>query len=117
MRAGFIPQCIPSRLPDADAVFELATLSNAKAVLHHSSIPAPSDPRFFIHEVRPLCVRDIVPGSELTDLDVNPDDICVIYHTSGSTGKLPKLVKVTGRRMDAMVLKCIRKSPVVAPWR
>ena len=102
MTAGYVPQCIPTRLPNANIVYELAAVSGAKVLLHHSSIKYISDSPIPAYEVRTLGSEELISVPELPKIEVNPDDVAIIYHTSGSTGNLPKLVRYTGRRLAAV---------------
>lgn len=118
MTAGYIPQCIPTRLPNIDIVYELASSSGAKALLYHSSIMPPAHSPMYTREVRQLCPSDFGSVPEYDRPIINPDDVIVIYHTSGSTGKLPKLVRFTGRRL-AVISKIhtrIFKTPQTRNW-
>ena len=118
MMAGFIPQCIPTRLPNADIVFELAALSGAKALLHHSSVACPVSSPLPTHEIQALGTEELTSTQECEFQAIDPDDIVAIYHTSGSTGNLPKLVTFTGRRLATIAHTHARilKIPYTRNW-
>ncbi|KAH9082129.1 acetyl-CoA synthetase-like protein [Lactarius deliciosus] len=78
-RAGYIPQLFSIRLPNPDVVCELLIKANARALL--------VDPSF-----ERLLKR-------------SPDDIVFIFHTSGSTSGIPKLVPCSLSWLDSAVTK------------
>ncbi|KAK7691821.1 hypothetical protein QCA50_005225 [Cerrena zonata] len=112
IEGGYIPQCIPSRLQNPSVVYELAAISGAKALLYHPSVQPPLNCPMFTHEVRELGLTDIAAytsfaghDEEPNSVSIKPNDIVAIYHTSGSTGNLPKLVKFTAKAVAVMAEK------------
>ncbi|KAK7691822.1 hypothetical protein QCA50_005226 [Cerrena zonata] len=99
IKAGYIPQCISSRLPDVNTVYKLASRSGAKALLYLPSVAIPEDCPIVTHEVHNLSPDDvtIISTDQTETVQTSLDDVIVIYHTSGSTGDLPKLVRMTER--------------------
>lgn len=108
-RAGYIPQLFSIRLPNPDVVCELLVKANARALLvdpsfesllKRSSSPVP------IHSA-PLSMADIAShDSSLPSFPtLREDDIVFIFHTSGSTSGIPKLVPCSLSWLDSAVTK------------
>ncbi len=106
-RAGYIPQLFSIRLPNPDVVCELLIKAKARALLVDPSFesllersPVP------IHSA-PLTMSDIdshdLPLPTLPTL--REDDIVFIFHTSGSTSGIPKLVPCSLSWLDSAVTK------------
>lgn len=106
-RAGFIPQLFSLRMTDPSMIFELMGKSKASALIHEPSCetlvqgcPVPT---------LSTDVWDTIPAPD-TQLDrtttsLNPDQVSVIFHTSGSTSGMPKLVPATVKWMDCLIRK------------
>ncbi|KAH9064270.1 acetyl-CoA synthetase-like protein [Lactarius vividus] len=106
-RAGYIPQLFSIRLPNPDVVCELLIKANARALLVDPSFerllkrsPVP------IHSA-PLTISDIDSHDlSLPSLpSLRDDDIVFIFHTSGSTSGIPKLVPCSLSWLDSAVTK------------
>lgn len=88
-------------------IFELMVKSKASALIHEPSCetlvqgcPVPT---------LSTDVWDTIPAPD-TQLDrtttsLNPDQVSVIFHTSGSTSGMPKLVPATVKWMDCLIRK------------
>ncbi|KAK0465197.1 uncharacterized protein EV420DRAFT_1262611 [Desarmillaria tabescens] len=115
-RAGYIPQMFSLRLPNPDVIFELLHRANAKALIfdssfqdvlkNHTSLP--------IHLALNTVEAAITAGPLPTLPHCAPDDIALMFHTSGSTSGSPKLVPCTFRWMNATVHK---SSQISKPFR
>ncbi|KAM0192276.1 hypothetical protein ACHAPI_008451 [Fusarium lateritium] len=107
-RAGFIPQLFSLRMTDPSMIYELMGKSKAAALIHEPSCET------LVQDCPVLTfptgdVLDTVPASD-TQLDqitnvLNPDEVSVIFHTSGSTSGMPKLVPATVKWMDCLIRK------------
>ncbi|KAG5661859.1 hypothetical protein KAF25_004098 [Fusarium avenaceum] len=106
-RAGFIPQLFSLRMTDPSMIFELMGKSKASALIHEPScetlVPGCPVPTLSTD------VWDTIPAPD-TQLDrtttsLNPDQVSVIFHTSGSTSGMPKLVPATVKWMDCLIRK------------
>ncbi|RGP73120.1 4-hydroxybenzoate benzoate ligase [Fusarium longipes] len=107
-RAGFVPQLFSIRISNPSLVYKLLSSSNAEALIY-DPICEP------LVEACPLSKfstdavlgREYPPGLQLntTTTSSNGDQVLVIFHTSGSTSGLPKLVPQTVRWMDCLIRK------------
>lgn len=106
-RAGYTPQLFSIRLPNPDVVCELLLKAKARALLVDPSFesllkrsPVP------IHSA-PKTIADIDShDSPLPPLPtIKDDDIVFIFHTSGSTSGMPKLVPCSLSWLDSAVTK------------
>ena len=106
-RAGYIPQMFSLRLPNPDVIYELLERADAKALIYE---PALADivsnspyPALSAIDLREVSIEDAVlpPMPE----PASPDDIAIIFHTSGSTSGQPKLLRCDFKWLDNMVSK------------
>ncbi|KAF5630098.1 4-hydroxybenzoate benzoate ligase [Fusarium sp. NRRL 52700] len=107
-RAGFIPQLFSLRMTNPAVVYELLDKSNAAALIYDASCeslvkdcPLPT----FTTE---MALEKAAPrGVELEKVTtaLNGDQVSVIFHTSGSTSGMPKLVPATVKWMDCLIRK------------
>lgn len=108
-KAGYIPQLFPGRLPNSTVVLELMGMAGAKALIHNADFgpvtdsPVPTYPTL-VQTLKPEDVQD-KPYLPSVPRQHDPEDIVIIYHTSGSTGRLPKLVRCSYRWLDNMIAK------------
>jgi hypothetical protein len=93
-RAGYIPQLFSLRLPSPTIIYELMVQANAKALIYDSSYESIlSD-----SPVSTLVAVDAKDGNGIDepvpDFPVagSGDETVFIFHTSGSTSGIPKLV-------------------------
>ncbi|RGP76867.1 hypothetical protein FLONG3_4950 [Fusarium longipes] len=104
--AGYIPQLISLRMSDPSVVYELLEKSKAVAMVHepdfelmleHAPLPTfrGGDDCF---QESPNETPPIAPWKP-----TKPDDIVFIYHTSGSTSGIPKLVPITAKWIDHII--------------
>ncbi|KAI9065230.1 acetyl-CoA synthetase-like protein [Trametes sanguinea] len=115
-RAGYIPQMFSLRLPNPDVIYELLKRADAKALIYE---PALAD-------ILSECPYPSLSAVDLRDVDVgdatlppvpepaSPEDIAIIFHTSGSTSGQPKLLPCNYKWLDNMVAK---SSTVSRPLR
>ncbi|KAF5235444.1 hypothetical protein FAUST_7054 [Fusarium austroamericanum] len=98
--AGYIPQLISLRMTDPTVVYELLENGQAAALVHEPDFEAMLQnaplPTFrggddYLKESQ----QEFSPGDPWTPS--KPDDVLFIYHTSGSTSGIPKLVPSTAR--------------------
>ncbi|KAH9899171.1 acetyl-CoA synthetase-like protein [Cubamyces lactineus] len=106
-RAGYIPQMFSLRLPNPDVIYELLERANAKALIYE---PALADivsnspyPTFSAIDLREVAVGDAVLPP--MPVPASPDDVAIIFHTSGSTSGQPKLLRCDFKWLDNMVSK------------
>ena len=87
-------------------MYELAALSGARALLFHSSVRPSVDCPMFTYEVKELVSDDKTAVLTPNPLDertpLRPDDVLAIYHTSGSTGNLPKMVRYAAKAISVI---------------
>jgi len=106
-RAGYIPQLFSIRLPNPDVVYELLSKSHARALIVDPSFegllkscPIPT------HRAA-TTVYDIdshdMPLPSLPTL--RESDTVFIFHTSGSTSGIPKLVSCSLSWLDSAITK------------
>ncbi|RGP73703.1 4-hydroxybenzoate-- benzoate-- ligase [Fusarium sporotrichioides] len=106
-RAGFIPQLFSIRMTDPSIVYDLLGNSNAAALLYDPVcellVKECRIPKFstgtILGRYRPA---DVQLG---TATSTDGDKVLVIFHTSGSTSGMPKLVPQTVRWMDCLIRK------------
>lgn len=106
-KAGYIPQLFPGRLPNSAIIFELLGMAGAKALIHNAyfgPITACPVPTFVAQALQPKDVESI-PRFPPLNRRPSEEDIVIIYHTSGSTGRLPKLVRCSYRWLENMIAK------------
>lgn len=104
------------RLPNPDVIFELLHRADAKALIFDSSFKdalgnatLPTHP--FINAVDPSFSEGPLPVLP----HCAPDDIAMVFHTSGSTSGSPKLVPCTYQWLDASVDKSRQLSEPCRP--
>ncbi|KAF5569975.1 4-hydroxybenzoate benzoate ligase [Fusarium pseudoanthophilum] len=107
-RAGFIPQLFSLRMTNPAVVYELLHKSNAAALIYDSSCdssvkdcPVPT----FNSEINLLKTASQDHKLEKVTTALIGDQVSVIFHTSGSTSGIPKLVPTTVRWMDCLIRK------------
>lgn len=107
-RAGFIPQLFSLRMTNPVVVYELLGKSNAAALIYDASCeslvkycPLPAFPS------NGALGRDVPQDVELDKVTtaLNGDQVLAVFHTSGSTSGMPKLVPTTVRWMDCLIRK------------
>jgi acyl-coenzyme A synthetase/AMP-(fatty) acid ligase len=104
--AGFIPQLVSLNMTNPSVIYELLERAEAKALIHE---PGYAD----ILENCPfpnLHAGDVVSEESAEQLPslvswqpADGDDVLFIYHTSGSTSGVPKLVPITARWADYVI--------------
>ncbi|KAK0198477.1 hypothetical protein F5146DRAFT_1019766 [Armillaria mellea] len=95
-RAGYIPQMFSLRLPNPDVIFELLHRANAKALIFDSSFQdVLKNTSLPIHLALNTVEAALTAGPLPTLPHCAPDDIALLFHTSGSTSGSPKLVPCT----------------------
>ncbi|KAK7682328.1 hypothetical protein QCA50_014532 [Cerrena zonata] len=106
-KAGYIPQLFPGRLPNSAVIFELMEMAGAKALIHTANFGPVAESPVPTYVVQTLSSNDVKDVPHLPPPTRQPglDDIVIIYHTSGSTGRLPKLVRCSYRWLENMVAK------------
>ncbi|KAI0828701.1 acetyl-CoA synthetase-like protein [Trametes gibbosa] len=106
-RAGYIPQMFSLRLPNPDVIYELLERASAKAIVYEptlsdilSNCPYPS---YSADDLRDVEIGDAV----LPPMPVPyaPEDLAIIFHTSGSTSGQPKLLPCSYKWLDNIVRK------------
>ncbi|KAF5966489.1 4-hydroxybenzoate benzoate ligase [Fusarium coicis] len=107
-RAGFIPQLFPLHMTNPAVVYELLGKSNAAALIYDRSCEAlVKDCRLptFLSEV--VLNRAVPQEFELQKVTsaLDGDQVSFIFHTSGSTSGMPKLVPASVRWMDCLIRK------------
>ncbi|KAH9985402.1 hypothetical protein BJV74DRAFT_775720 [Russula compacta] len=106
-RAGYIPQLFSIRLPNPDVVYELLSKANACALLVDPSFesllqgcPVPT------HRAATTMYDMNSHETPLPDLPtLRESDTVFIFHTSGSTSGIPKLVPCSLSWLDSAVTK------------
>jgi len=105
-RAGYIPQLFSLRLPNPIVIYELLRKANAQAIIYDPSFesilndcPVPSYRAFQSERI------ELVQESLPSVWDIHEDDIAFYFHTSGSTSGSPKLVPMSYRWLDSVVVK------------
>jgi len=108
-RAGYVPQLISLRLTSGAAVFDLLRAAGAKALVVDPSYSSKAGetlsslPIHFSLAVRQMDGQSVAP---LSPLPVpSADETVMIFHTSGSTGGSPKLVRCSAAWVDSVVVK------------
>lgn len=111
-RAGYVPHTF-SRLPGIEIVKELLEESESRAIICASQF------KEVLKSIQDIPIYDAVTSMEFVNniqsppglpplqdpMTMNPDEICLIGHTSGSTSGRPKLVRATRRWMNAVIQK------------
>ncbi|KAJ3539555.1 hypothetical protein NM688_g6346 [Phlebia brevispora] len=119
-RAGFIPQLFSLRLPNPDVIYELLRRADASALIYDSSFRnVVTDCPLPRHSAEEVSESD-VEGVELAPLSeaaLKPEDIVMIFHTSGSTSGSPKLVPCSLRWLDSIIAKAEKVSRPKDPQR
>ncbi|CEI61393.1 hypothetical protein FVEN_g5894 [Fusarium venenatum] len=106
--AGYIPQLISLRMTDPTVVYELLENGQAVALVYEpqfesmlQNAPLPifrgGDDCF------KASLEELPPGAPW--LPTKPDEVVFIYHTSGSTSGIPKLVPDTAKWVDHIIRK------------
>lgn len=107
-RAGFIPQLFSLRMTNPSVVYELLHQSNAAALIYdascESSVKDCPLPTFPINDLLDRVAPQDVELDKVTTA-LNGDQVSAIFHTSGSTSGMPKLVPTTVRWMDCLIRK------------
>lgn len=106
-RAGFIPQLVSLKMTDPSVVYNLLKKSQAAVLIHDASfqsVVADSPVKAYPAEDILTSKYDHLP---LPHLKMSPEakDIIMIYHTSGSTSGIPKLVPLTAKWFDCVISK------------
>ena len=107
-RASYVPQLFSLRLPNPDVVYELLQRGNAVFLIYDESFEATVAncpvPCHVAQEVDADKVAD-EPLPIVSSAQLKPEDVIMIFHTSGSTSGSPKLVPANLRWVDSMVRK------------
>jgi acyl-CoA synthetase (AMP-forming)/AMP-acid ligase II len=106
-RAGFIPQMFSLRLPNPDVIYALMRQANASALIYDtsnaSSMASAPVPTF------PAVASSAIPTStdELPSITANltGTDTWCIFHTSGSTSGMPKVIRCSYNWLDKIITK------------
>jgi len=105
-RAGYIPQLFSIRLPNPTVIYELLHKADARAIIYDPSFesilndcPIPSYCAFQSEQIE--FVQENLPSI----WDIHEDDIAFYFHTSGSTSGSPKLVPMSYRWLNSVVVK------------
>ncbi|KAI0631271.1 acetyl-CoA synthetase-like protein [Trametes polyzona] len=105
-RAGYIPQLFSLRLPNPDVIYELLERANAKAIIYEPSLADVLSncpyPAYSAEDLRDVAVGDAVLPPLFTP---SPEDVAMIFHTSGSTSGRPKLLPCNYKWLDNMISK------------
>jgi acyl-coenzyme A synthetase/AMP-(fatty) acid ligase len=116
-RAGYIPQMFSLRLPNPDVIYELMGKANAKALIFDPSSQCPLE-NSPVPTYPALSLPSVEPGNEelpsITAGLTGSDTFC-IFHTSGSTSGIPKVVFCSSRRLIPLLTyaRTSRSSTVV----
>lgn len=105
-RAGYIPQLFSLRLPNPDVIYELMHRAGAKVIIYDHTFESildncPVPKHCALQTERIEDVQASLPG--IWDHDEN--DTVFIFHTSGSTSGSPKLVPMSYRWLNSVVVK------------
>lgn len=107
-RASYIPQLFSLKLPNPDVIYELIQKGNASALIYEPSFRnivtnclVPSHPAEEVSE----CDVEGMDLPPLREAALQPEDIVMIFHTSGSTSGSPKLVPCSLRWLDSIIAK------------
>ncbi|EEU38679.1 uncharacterized protein NECHADRAFT_95150 [Fusarium vanettenii 77-13-4] len=106
-RAGFIPQLVSLKMTDPSVVYNLLKKSQAAVLIHDAgfqSVVADSPVKAYPAEDILTSNYDHLP---LPHLNMSPEaeNTIMIYHTSGSTSGIPKLVPLTAKWFDCVISK------------
>ncbi|KJZ74380.1 hypothetical protein HIM_06190 [Hirsutella minnesotensis 3608] len=106
MRAGHIPQLISVKLTDSSVVLQVLKAAGAGALIYDARFegsiadcPLPKHPAKTAYDT----VEDVPLAPVWTPSD--PDDVVMIYHTSGSTSGIPKSVPLLAGWMESLFNK------------
>ncbi|KAG7450401.1 acetyl-CoA synthetase-like protein [Guyanagaster necrorhizus] len=117
-RAGYVPQMFSLRLPNPDVIFELLHRANAQALVFDSSFQdVLKNTSLPIHPALNTVEAALTAGPLPILPQCSPDDIALMFHTSGSTSGSPKLVPCTYRWLNATVHKSSQISKPFSPVR
>ncbi|KAM5363911.1 hypothetical protein ACJZ2D_011763 [Fusarium nematophilum] len=107
-RAGFVPQLISLRMTDPSVTYELAIKAQAAALIHDvvftpmlKSSPVPAFAAGNVLDTPGLEKLPLPPLQPSSDAE----EVVMIYHTSGSTSGIPKLVPITVKWIDNVIYK------------
>ncbi|KAJ4319804.1 hypothetical protein N0V84_006185 [Fusarium piperis] len=118
-RAGFIPQLVSLKMTDPSVVYNLLKKSKAVALLHDASFQS----AIADSPLKAYAAKDILTSSHdhlpLPPLRVssNAEDTIMIYHTSGSTSGIPKLVPLTAKWFDCVISKTASVNEILPSTR
>jgi acyl-CoA synthetase (AMP-forming)/AMP-acid ligase II len=106
-RAGYIPQLFSIRLPNPDVIYELLSKANARALLVDPSFESllkscPTPTHRAATTVYEIDSHDM-PLPSLPTL--TESDTVFLFHTSGSTSGIPKLVPCSLSWLDSAITK------------
>jgi acyl-CoA synthetase (AMP-forming)/AMP-acid ligase II len=117
-RAGYIPQMFSLRLPNPDVIYQLMDSVHAKALIYDlaTSCSLEDSPVPTLAAVALDAIGDdndvVLPS---LDEELGGDDIFCIFHTSGSTSGLPKVIPCCYSWLDNIISKadvlCRRRDP------
>ncbi|KAH7130985.1 hypothetical protein EDB81DRAFT_845602 [Dactylonectria macrodidyma] len=106
-RAGFVPQLVSLRMTDPSVTYELLHRANAVALIHD-----PGFGSFIVNSPLPVWPAEDVLSLDHADLPLpdlwtpsHAEEVAAIYHTSGSTSGIPKLVPITAKWLDHSIGK------------
>ncbi|KAM0420436.1 hypothetical protein ACHAPT_011728 [Fusarium lateritium] len=118
-RAGFIPQLVSLKMTDPSVVYNLLKKSKATALIHDASFESVLTDS----PVRAYPAKDILTSNydhlPLPPLRLSPkaEETIMIYHTSGSTSGIPKLVPLSARWFDCVIDKTASASDMLPSTR
>ncbi|SPJ74121.1 uncharacterized protein FTOL_03851 [Fusarium torulosum] len=104
--AGFIPQLVSLNMTNPSVIYELLERAEAKALIHEPGYADSIENCPFPH----LHAGDVISEEDVERLPslvpwqpADSDDVLFIYHTSGSTSGVPKLVPITAKWADYVI--------------
>lgn len=105
-RAGYIPQLFSIRLPNPTVIYELLRKANASALIYDPSFESvllncPVPAHRTLESSRTIDIPESLPSI----WDIREEDTGFIFHTSGSTSGSPKLVPMSYRWLNSVVVK------------
>ena len=105
-RAGYVPQLFSIRLPNPVVIYELLRKAGAAALIYDCSFESVlNDCHISRHCVLKSFSVEDVPATLPSIWDFQELDIAFIFHTSGSTSGIPKLVPINYRWLNSAVVK------------
>ena len=104
-RAGYIPQLISLRLPNPEVIYELLQKADARALVYDAAFedildacPVPRYPESCPDFEETLETLPETPAPQ-------PDETVFIFHTSGSTSGIPKVIPCSYAWLNTVIRK------------